>query len=97
MTELLSKEHTILERPFMEFPPFGRDEHGDKIRDISGVIVQANVEYLEDCVAMVSPHVMFWRGTPRAGSKAGKNACAPSTSVSTSVRCSTSARPSVSA
>ena len=49
MTELLSKEHTILERPFMEFRPFGVDEHGEKIRDISGAIVKANVANLEEC------------------------------------------------
>lgn len=49
MTELLSKDHTILERPFMEFRPFGKDERGDKIRDISGVVVRANVDYLEEC------------------------------------------------
>jgi len=46
--EQLSVEHTILERPFMEFPPFGKDEQGAKIRDISGTIVKANVEHLEE-------------------------------------------------
>ena len=51
MTELLSKDHTILERPFMEFRPFGADERGEKIRDISGAIVKANVAYLEECVS----------------------------------------------
>jgi hypothetical protein len=50
MTELLSKEHTILERPFMEFRPFGVDEHGEKIRDVSGVTVKANIDYLEEVV-----------------------------------------------
>ena len=67
MTELLSKEHTILERPFMEFPPFGADERGEKIRDISGVIVQANVDYLEDCVTKVSG--------PGAGGEAVEELC----------------------
>ena len=54
MPELLSKDHTILERPFMEFRPFGMDEVGNKIRDISGAIVKANVEHLEECVRRVS-------------------------------------------
>lgn len=50
MTESLSKEHTILERPFMEFRPFGVDERGKKILDCSGVVVQSNVDYLEEYV-----------------------------------------------
>jgi len=54
MTELLSKDHTILERPVMEFRPFGVDERGEKIRDISGTIVKANVDYLEDYVTQAS-------------------------------------------
>lgn len=48
MTELLSKDHSILERPFMEFRPFGVDDRGEKICDIAGVIVQSNVDYLCD-------------------------------------------------
>lgn len=48
MTELLSKDHSILERPFMEFRPFGLDDRGEKICDISGVVVQSNVDYLCD-------------------------------------------------
>lgn len=51
MTDLLSKEHTILERPFMEFRPFGREEGGGKIQDISGVIIKANVDHLEKDIA----------------------------------------------
>jgi hypothetical protein len=51
MTELLSKDHTILERPFMEFRPFGADERGEKIRDSSGVVIRSNVEYLEICIS----------------------------------------------
>ncbi len=54
MSALLSKEHTILERPMMEFPPFGVDERGEKIRDISGAIVKANVDQLDETVARVS-------------------------------------------
>jgi hypothetical protein len=44
---LLSKAHTILERPFMLYRPFGVDERGEKIRDISGMIARANVDQLE--------------------------------------------------
>jgi signal transduction histidine kinase/class 3 adenylate cyclase len=62
MIEFLSKDHTILERPFMEFPPFGADEHGVRIREISGVIVKGNVEYLQECV------------TKSAGTEAGGRA-----------------------
>src|SRR5574340_1441057 len=54
MAELLSKDHSILERPFMEFRPFGLDERGEKICDISGVIVLSNVEYLCDCISLAS-------------------------------------------
>lgn len=52
MIELLSKDHTILERRFMEFVPFGSDERGDKIRDVSGVSVRAMVNYLETYVSI---------------------------------------------
>ena len=48
--ELLSKEHSILERPFMLFRPFGVTPDGQKIRDVSGVTIKANVEYLEEVV-----------------------------------------------
>lgn len=48
---MLSKDHTILERRFMEFPPFGVDERGEKILDSSGVVVRANVQYLEEYIA----------------------------------------------
>ena len=50
MTGLLPKEHTILERPFMEFQPFGVDERGEQILDSSGVVARANLEYLEACL-----------------------------------------------
>jgi hypothetical protein len=50
MAEAHSQDLSILERPFMEFPPFGVDGHGEKIIDISGTIVKANVEYLEEYV-----------------------------------------------
>ena len=50
-TELLSKEHSILERPFMLFRPFGVTPNGEKIRDVSGITIKANVEYLEEVVS----------------------------------------------
>lgn len=49
--ELLSKEHSILERPFMLFRPFGVTPNGEKIRDVSGITIKANVEYLEEVVS----------------------------------------------
>ncbi|MGH7258281.1 MAG: GAF domain-containing protein, partial [Nitrospiraceae bacterium] len=51
MTEMLSKDHSILEQTLMAFRPFGLDEQGKTIDDISGVIVQSNVEYLRDEIA----------------------------------------------
>ncbi len=48
MSNLLPKHHRILEKGLMEFPPFGVDESGLKIRDVSGVTIRANVEYLEE-------------------------------------------------
>ncbi|TAL08575.1 MAG: response regulator [Nitrospirae bacterium] len=50
-SDLLSKGHTILERPFMLFRPFGEDERGEKIEDIGGMVIRDNVEFLEECVA----------------------------------------------
>lgn len=46
---LLSKEHTILERPRMEYRPFGV-ENGRKIRDVTGVQINAYISYLEDSI-----------------------------------------------
>jgi signal transduction histidine kinase len=45
--ELLPKERRILERPLMVFRPFGLDEEGQTIRDLSGMSVRAIVLYLE--------------------------------------------------
>lgn len=50
MTELLSKDHSILEKGMMEFRPFGVDTDGRNIRDASGITVRANVEYLQETV-----------------------------------------------
>ncbi|MBA2253202.1 MAG: hypothetical protein H0W13_10975 [Nitrospirales bacterium] len=47
---LLTVERTILERTFMDYRPFGVDERGGKITDVSGVIVLDNVEFLKECV-----------------------------------------------
>jgi|CXWL01.1.fsa_nt_gi signal transduction histidine kinase len=51
MTMLLSKDHTILDKGNMEWRPFGTNADGEKVRDVSGVTVRANVEYLEEVVA----------------------------------------------
>lgn len=48
--ELLPSTQTILERPYMKFVPFGVDERGERIKDVSGMIVHDNVEYLEEWV-----------------------------------------------
>ncbi len=48
MTELLSKDHPILEKGLMEYPPYGTDVDGRRIRDVSGITIRANVEYLEE-------------------------------------------------
>jgi signal transduction histidine kinase/class 3 adenylate cyclase len=48
---LLPKDHTILERPFMEFQPFGVDAAGRQVRDLGGAVVKANVEHLQERVA----------------------------------------------
>jgi len=44
---LLPKDRTILEREVMEFRPFGLDEQGHAIRDLSGMSIRAVVVYLE--------------------------------------------------
>ena len=50
MTELLSPDHTIIEKGMMEFQPFGTTPDGEKIRDVSGVAVRAHLEFLEEVV-----------------------------------------------
>jgi signal transduction histidine kinase/ActR/RegA family two-component response regulator len=45
--DLLPKDRTILERELMEFRPFGLDEQGHTIRDLSGMSIRAVVVYLE--------------------------------------------------
>ncbi len=51
MTTLLSKDHPITEKGMMEFQPFGSEPDGTPIRDISGVVIRALVEYLEESVS----------------------------------------------
>lgn len=67
MTDLLSKEHTILEKGFMEQRPFGIDPHGENIRDVSGFTVKANVEYLEETIGR--------RQGPEAGARVVERLC----------------------
>ncbi|MCA9420910.1 MAG: GAF domain-containing protein, partial [Nitrospira sp.] len=59
---LLPKSHRIVERPLMEFRPFGKDPQGETIQDVSGIAIRANLEYLEDVI------------THRQGSEAAETA-----------------------
>lgn len=63
----LPKDRTILEREVMEFRPFGFDEQGHTIRDLSGMSIRAVVVYLEKSLARE-------RGA-LAGSQAVKDLC----------------------
>ncbi|THJ24567.1 MAG: response regulator [Nitrospira sp. CG24E] len=65
--ELLPKDHTILEREVMEFRPFGLDERGNTIRDLSGMSIRAIVVYLHSLQARV-------KGAPE-GSQAVEELC----------------------
>ncbi len=47
MSQLLPHTHRILERPSMEYRPFGSHSDGRTIQDVSGITVRANLEYLE--------------------------------------------------
>jgi signal transduction histidine kinase len=51
MEESLPPTCRILKRPRMLFRPFGKEEDGTTIRDISGMSIKANVEYLEEVIA----------------------------------------------
>lgn len=62
MGDLKSTDQSILNKGFLEFQPFGKTPTGDKICDVSGVTVRANVEYLEEVVAR------------RGGQEAGREA-----------------------
>jgi len=50
MTNLLTQDHRILEKGPLEFRPFGTNADGQPIQDASGIIVKANVEYLDRSV-----------------------------------------------
>ena len=65
--QLLPKDRTILEREVMEFRPFGLDEQGHRIRDLSGMSIRAIVVYLEKSQALE-------RGAS-AGSQAVEDLC----------------------
>jgi signal transduction histidine kinase len=60
--DLLSKEHPIIEKGLMEFPPFGILPNGEKIQDQSGVTMRGHVEFLEEVVSQAK------------GEEAGKHA-----------------------
>ncbi len=49
-SDLLPKDHTILEQDAMVFRPFGLDEQGHTIRDLSGVSIRAVTVFLEKLV-----------------------------------------------
>ena len=65
--ELLLKDRTILEREVMLFRPFGLDEQGQTIRDLSGMSIRAVVVYLEQSMARA-------KGTS-AGAQAVEDLC----------------------
>jgi len=65
--QLWPKDRTILEREVMEYRPFGLDEQGHAIRDLSGMSIRAVVVYLEKSLARE-------RGTS-AGSQAVEDLC----------------------
>ena len=65
---LLSKEHTILEKGVMEFRPFGMDDKGEKIRDVTGIKVSAYITHLEESIGK--------KEGPEAGAQAAEELCA---------------------
>src|SRR5574337_210476 len=65
--ELLPKDRTILEQGAMVFRPFGLDEQGHTIRDLSGVSIRAVTVFLEKLVTS--------EGGASAGKKASEELC----------------------
>src|SRR5574337_1539943 len=65
--ELLPKNRTILEQGAMVFRPFGLDEQGQTIRDLSGVSIRAVTVFLEKLVAS--------EGGASAGKEASEELC----------------------
>jgi signal transduction histidine kinase len=58
MQNLLSKSHRILEKGLMEFHPFGHDSNGKMIRDVSGLTISANVQFMVELISQnESPYV----------------------------------------
>lgn len=51
-----SDSGSILERPFMEYRPFGETYTGEKVRDVSGITVQANIEFLKEIITQSKGH-----------------------------------------
>lgn len=51
----------------MEHRPFGADATGEKIRDVSGMTIRANIEYLEESISL--------RAGPEAGGQAVESLC----------------------
>jgi len=51
----------------MEYRPFGEDPRGEKIRDVSGMTIRANVEYLEESISLEEG--------PAAGAQAVEELC----------------------
>lgn len=50
MSAFLPVEHRILDKGCLEHRPFGVRTSGERIRDVSGVVVCANVDHLEEVV-----------------------------------------------
>ena len=65
--QILSKDHTILEKGAMEFRPFGKNDQGEKIRDVTGIKVHAYVTHLEESIAK--------KEGPQAGIQASEELC----------------------
>ncbi len=62
---LFPKHHSILDRPVMQFRPFGLTPGGDKIRDVSGFTIRANLDYLEEVVGAARGADAARRAVPR--------------------------------
>src|SRR4026207_1243335 len=82
---LYPKYQTILEREYMEFRPFGVNEQGQKIRDLTGMSLRATVIYLEASVA---------RQHGQAAACRRSKSCASSSTSGSRTPCTTSRRPS---
>ena len=61
---LFPPEQTILDRPFMQFTPFGIDGLGKRVGDVSGIIILDNVEFLEESIAKTQGEAAAGRIVP---------------------------------